>query len=921
MSSSEGDDTQSVSRSIDPDRDRPLERERSREPHREKVTGGANAPLEPTRTEDLPRGTAIGRYLVVHRLGAGGMGVVYAAYDAELDRKVALKLLRPKAAGGSAGHARLLREAQAMARVSHPNVIAIHDVGTFGDQVFMAMDLVEGSTLAKWVKEKNRTWQEIARALLDAGNGLAAAHAAGLVHRDFKPQNVLVRRDGRVFVTDFGLARMAATEDDAETNAVPTEERELERRSRLTSNLTGHGVVLGTPKYMAPEQHLAGSVDARADQFSFCASLYWSLWKTPAFDPGELARRADRMRTQTSATTPLKSSGPHSDGTVLLIREPPSQPRVPARLRRAVMRGLALDPAQRFPGMEPLLAEILAVLHPPSMQVAMAAAALAVVVVAGGSAWAYRDRSKTQLCSGGSAEIASVWNPRVAGAVQGAFAAVAPERGPELSRPLTATLDGYAGRWVQAHREACEATRIRGEQTEAVLSLRMMCLERRRKELAALVRLLERPDTSLVDRSVDAAMALSAVSQCGDTDALAQVGRPEDPARRAALEKLEEQLAGVDALRIAARYSQGLEEARAALSAAQSLAFKPLVAQAHLELGLLLDSTGDQKGASRELQEAIKLAESGRDDVTKTRAASRLGFVIGYRQSQTEPSLGWVHLAEGTLERLGTDRYPELESDVYTVLGLVFLRAGNWREALAGFQRSLAAAEHIPAADLQRARALANIAATLGHLGDREEAVRSGRMAIATFEKLRGRDHPILVEPLQNLTNDLVELGRHAEALAASDRALALTMAKLGPEHPATADVLDSRSSVLLELGRPKEALAASERALALHQKVKGATSAEGFSLDGIGRAQLALGRVPEAIAALERARAVKPPDEQVMAEINFTLARALVAGRRDQVRARALAAEARKGFEELRSARRVAEVDAWLATLDRKRR
>src|SRR5262249_603892 len=156
--------------------------------------------------------------------------------------------------------------------VSHANVIAIHDVGTFQDQVFMAMDLVDGGTLAQWVKEKKRTWQEVANAFLDAGRGLAAAHAAGLVHRDFKPQNVLVGRDNRVFVTDFGLARMADASD-VETAPEEEAERQLERRSRLSRNLTQEGVVLGTPRYMAPEQHLGGQLDARADQFSFCASL------------------------------------------------------------------------------------------------------------------------------------------------------------------------------------------------------------------------------------------------------------------------------------------------------------------------------------------------------------------------------------------------------------------------------------------------------------------------------------------------------------------------------------------------------------------------------------------------------------------------------------------------------------------------
>ncbi len=163
--------------------------------------------------EALGRGVAVGRYVVLDRIGAGGMGVVYAAYDPELDRRVALKLLRPDRFGGDAGRLRLLREAQALARLTHPNVVAVYDVGTFGDRVFVAMELVEGETLRQWLRAEPRSprpWREVLERFLPAGRGLAAAHAAGLVHRDFKPENVLLGRDGRARVVDFGLAKALA---------------------------------------------------------------------------------------------------------------------------------------------------------------------------------------------------------------------------------------------------------------------------------------------------------------------------------------------------------------------------------------------------------------------------------------------------------------------------------------------------------------------------------------------------------------------------------------------------------------------------------------------------------------------------------------------------------------------------------------
>src|SRR5450432_4380055 len=158
----------------------------------------------------LARGATIGRYVVLGLVGRGGMGEVYAAYDPELDRKVAVKLLRVKPGNGvslAEGRQRTLREAQAIARLSHPNVVIVFDVGTFEDQVFIAMEFVDGNTVTYWLQSQLRSWQDILKVFMAAGRGLTAAHDKGLVHRDFKPDNVMVGRDGQVRVMDFGLAR------------------------------------------------------------------------------------------------------------------------------------------------------------------------------------------------------------------------------------------------------------------------------------------------------------------------------------------------------------------------------------------------------------------------------------------------------------------------------------------------------------------------------------------------------------------------------------------------------------------------------------------------------------------------------------------------------------------------------------------
>ncbi|MCP4664099.1 MAG: serine/threonine protein kinase, partial [bacterium] len=302
----------------------------------------------------LARGTTLGRYVVLHHLGSGGVGMVYAAYDPELDRKVAVKLLRDDlfpSADEDGGQARLLREAQALARLSHPNVLTVFDVGTYNDQVFVATELVEGCTLKDWLHEKPRSWKEVLKLFLDAGRGLAAAHATGLVHRDVKPANVLLGADGRVRVMDFGLARTAVvtSTEDAPPGAgkageipVPDSATASEMPPTpglLSSGITRTGSLMGTPAYMAPEQFRGEAFDARTDQYGFCVALYEGLY-------GE---------------RPFAAESPHllvlkvSKGE---INDPPPGKRVPPWLRQILLRGLSRRPDDRYPSMEALLRDL-----------------------------------------------------------------------------------------------------------------------------------------------------------------------------------------------------------------------------------------------------------------------------------------------------------------------------------------------------------------------------------------------------------------------------------------------------------------------------------------------------------------------------------------------------------------------------------
>ncbi|MBL4689235.1 MAG: protein kinase [Nannocystaceae bacterium] len=328
----------------------------------------------------------IGRFVVIKRIGQGGMGVIYAAYDDLLDRKVAVKLLRPDGdlGPGTDGRARLMREAQALARLSHESVIAVYDVGTYEDQVYVAMEFVDGSTLGAWQSELNRRWREILDTYLASGRGLAAAHAAGIVHRDFKPDNVLVRKDGAVRVVDFGLARReheGPTPKDEVLTALGdgSGEIRIELADLVTSTivateqsppgpaLTRTGVIMGTPAYMAPEQHLGIRADARSDQFSYCVALYEALYGFRPFPGADLPTLRKNVLTGN-------------------LQDPPKYTDIPPRVHAVLARGLSVSPDLRHASMESLLE---ALIDDPRQRIWRAIVGVAVVIVLAVGMWMY----------------------------------------------------------------------------------------------------------------------------------------------------------------------------------------------------------------------------------------------------------------------------------------------------------------------------------------------------------------------------------------------------------------------------------------------------------------------------------------------------------------------------------------------------
>src|SRR5450432_326922 len=515
----------------------------------------------------LPRGASIGRYVVLGLVGRGGMGEVYGAYDPELDRKVAVKLLRVKPGNGvtlSEGRQRTLREAQAIARLSHPNVVVVYDVGTFEDKVFIAMEFVEGHTLTYWLESQRRTWQEILKVFVAAGRGLAAAHDKGLVHRDFKPDNVMVGSDNQVRVMDFGLARQASDkppvrpspgpiplpiavalpEGERDTVVVPIDGSGAEammkgsgaRSGAFDMHLTRTGAMMGTPTYMAPEQFRGQATDARTDQFSFCVSLYDALY-------GERPFAGDGINAL--ATNVIRGD----------VSNAPANARVPVWLRKILLRGLRPASTERWPSMEDLIDALGK--NPTAKRrnwAIVCGATLAVAALAVGVRPLLTENRR--ICLAGPDKLAGVWDLTAPGGIEAprqaqihqAFLATGKSYAPDVFATVSAALTGYAQRWAAMYKETCEATQVRGEQSAEVLDLRMSCLQERRDGLRALTDVFSQATGEVVENAVGAADSLATLERCADVPLLrAVVKPPEDPATRAKVGDLRVRVADLKA--------------------------------------------------------------------------------------------------------------------------------------------------------------------------------------------------------------------------------------------------------------------------------------------------------------------------------------------------------------------------------------
>jgi len=745
--------------------------------------------------EDRKIPVSIARFRVLSTLGSGSMGVVYAAWDPQLDRRVALKLVRLRAATDrrQGAQGRLLREAQALARVADPNVVSVFDVGEHDGAVWIAMEFVEGQTLADWLAQEH-PWRAQVEMFIAAGRGLAAAHDAGLIHRDFKPENVLVGGDGRPRVADFGLVAAQGSGDEdriAEDTTKPELDPDLgssfepglessgmgETRPDpdrsgseswdLQSRLTRAGALLGTPRYMSPEQFAHQPVDPRCDQFSFCVALYEALYGCLPFAGERLIALADAVL---------------HDEPRALPRETP----VPDALGRALMRGLARKPDERHADMRALLAALEAGLVPRRRTWAWAVMVSGAVVLAALGVRASMIE-RADPCAVVEAKADVVWGGARRRALRSYFEDSGLAYASSSLRQVEANVDGWTENWVALGTEVCK---VGAEQSPALHDLRVACLEDRLGQLDETLMLLGEAGPELIRDAPRITADLGSIEACVDAESLRQVVPPSE-AKRDRVGELREQLQGLKARRIAAQY-EGLEDRLNALrEAAAEVDYLPLSLEVELTFAELLADMGELDRAAEVLRPCYRAAVGGRLDRLALETAMLLvrldlGGLPVHLQYQVRAR--WNDVVDGLSARLG--RPAEVEIERRKMRGRLLLDTYDFEAAKVEIEAAIELAETTYGPeDFRVAEVERVLVVALGDHGYLLDAIPLAERVVAQFEAHLGPDHPLLISVLTSSLYIHKTTGHLDQALTIAERLLVLSLAGYGESSDQTLEV------------------------------------------------------------------------------------------------------------------------------------
>lgn len=842
----------------------------------------------------------MGRFRLVERLGAGGMGEVFVAFDPQLERQVALKLLKLSRWGDEPESQRLLREANAMAKISHPNVVSVFDAGLDGPRPWVAMELIRGTTMREWLAKK-RSWPETLEVLCQVARGLEAAHRAGLVHRDIKPENVLMGSEGRVAVTDFGIAQAAWAPPMIEL-ATPATPDAVRQRAET------RGVVMGTPGYMAPEQYLRQSTDERTDQYAFAITAYEALYGLLPFE------------------TDTKDLG----GTaVQVVRAAPRAPTdargVPAPVWRALERALQPRADDRFPS----IAELRTALEqslPTKRSLWPVAIAVAVPLAL---AVAYAGTPKdANPCAHADARLAGVWDAAKQQKIGEAFDASKLAYAGESWRAAKGSVDAYAQGWQTMYGEACRATRSEGRQSEQLLDLRMSCLERARGVLSALTDVWSQPLTpEAVQAAPSAAAGLPSLSACADVRALTEkIPAPKDPGELAKVNAARAKVAALAALNLADKRTDAKAAALDARQAADATRWDEVRAEAALEQGKALAAL-EVNEAEPAYLDAARLAGAAHDDRLAAESLVELTHHLAEDKQNADRALLVANLADGVLLRAGNDarlrvlltryrgdalltqsKYAEAKTEFTSAyqLGMRELGDKDWDtvanlgelQRVAELQGDYAEArklgDQVVAAAIAKfgpnnptvASRLNNLAMAVESGGDHEASIAYYRRAIEIKEKSIGHQTASTATSLNNLSIPLLELGKLDEAQKVAEDALAIRQKVLGPQHPYVASTLGNLGDIYRIRGEMKKSIELEEQALAIKTAAYGAVHANvANSLAQLGQSWQSAGDEQKAYEYFQRSLEVRkkllgPENRSTLHSVNLVAGSLIAQGK-----------------------------------------
>ncbi len=765
------------------------------------------APASPRSDASPARpGDRIGRYVLIEQVGKGAMGTVYAAYDPDLDRRIALKLLHGRAAGEEQ-RARLQREAQAMARVSHPNVVHVYEVGRHETQVYLAMEYIEGLPLSRWLEAEDHPLEAILEVFIAAGRGLAAAHEAGLVHRDFKPDNVLVDAAGRPRVLDFGLAQSAA---------------EIPEDPSL-------GAILGTPAYMPAEQWAGLAATDRSDQFAFCVSLWSAL-------AGERPFAGD---------TPAALAFHVQQGK---RRAMPTSRGVPTRVREALERGLSLQQDDRWPSMDALL-EVLEPTPPGSGRWLAAGLGIAAVLAIGLAFGLRGHQSAPDPCAASAGPMDAAWTAETREAVRASIEGSGSPSAAWVASGVERSLDGYAEAWRGTASRACKATHHERAQSERMLTLQQACLDRSLAAFDGLTHELAASDAEAVEQALQAVRGLPSIERCGDTEALLQaVAPPEDPQVASRVAELHRDVARAESVADLGRYAEAERLLEATQVEASKLDYLPLQGEVAVALASNRVESGRTDEMEGDARRAFELAVRAGDPSTAHQAAVLLADALGTWGHRDDAAAQWLAIARSYLALLPEPRTAE-EARLLAVEGNVAFVAGRYDEARSAFAGALELHERL-GAELEvalRLNDLAVVATSQDRLDTARDLLTQSRQRTVA---VLGEDHPQVGLIDQNLGTAASRAGRNDEAIRLLRAAMANAERNRSREHPSYSVPLISVARIHLAQGELDEAR---EEILEARELLEGNLSERyNYSRANAVLAEIELARddVPAALAA-----------------------------------------------------------------------